>query len=72
MTKKVEEKLIKPKSNFSKHLEEPYWQSLFLNAASLFINATESSEILSEIKSLKSTKSSSPSGIPVKILKHFL
>ena len=44
MTKKVEEKLIKPKSNFSQYLNKPYQQSLFINATSLFINATESSE----------------------------
>ena len=64
IAKKLEEKLIKPKSDFSQYLKDPNQQSFFIAAA-------ESSEILSEIKSLKSSKSSGPSGIPVKILKLF-
>lgn len=55
---------MKQESDLPQYLKET-------NKQSFFINTSETSEILSEIKPLKSSKSSGPLGIPVKILKLF-
>ena len=64
VVKKIEQKLIKPKFNFFKHLKNP-------NEQSFFINPTNAEEVLYEIKNLKCSKSTGPCSIPLKLLKLF-
>ena len=51
-----EEKLIKSKHQYSKHLKNP-------NDNSFFITPTKNEEVLSGIKNLKNNKSSGPSSL---------
>ena len=64
IVEKIEQKLIKPKFNFFKHLKNP-------NEQSFFTNPTNAEEVHYRIKNLHYSQSTGPCSIPLKLLKLF-
>ena len=60
--KEIEEKVVKPKTNFNSYLQNPTLNSFFMTP-------TTSEEIENKIESLRNNKANGPASIPTKVLK---
>ena len=60
--KEIEEKVVKPKTNFNSYLQNPTLNSFFMTP-------TTSEEIENKIASLRNNKANGPASIPTKVLK---